>query len=290
MVDMASSAADQELRSVIAEGLHRLNRSRGGRFLSRVADEVGVARSTVSRWENLATTPSARHCDALVDAFPEFFDKSQISELLYRSIDGIGSRAPLTVGVETLSSTAATYRAVRLALDEEPDSEHDRTYRHAALHLDRLGTDPVETDPLFDSAATAETLAYRESLAARAREGWEIRMVVSTGRLERIPSLLGMATSLDGPNVEVFAYPLELPLVLAPVVVANQFVLFAHDHRRWERPGSALSVRSRSIATWANRYFSDLIADAPFRLRGPSGLQHDEIERFETRLRSGTAR
>lgn len=286
---MGRPAAEQELRELLAEGLARLNAARGGRYLSRVAATVGVERSTVSRWQRQQATAGPTHCELLARQWPEYFDGARLADLHYRALELGGVDGPRTVGADVLTSTAEIYGTVTSLLADEPAAAQDRVYRHVAFHIDRQGTDPAEADPLFDEPARASVQAYRTAVSARAAAGWQVQFVLSAGNVSRLASIEQLVASVDGPDVEVFAYPTSLPLTMAPVVVANSTVVLAHDHRRFERPGSALVIRARSVADWATRYIADLVAEAPFRLRSPRGPDRDGLAAFAAALEARRA-
>ncbi len=272
---------------MIAEGLTRLDEAQGGRYLSTVARHLGVERSTVSRWRQQRATARPDHCEMLAHQWPGYFNQDELLDLHYRSLQTGLVHDRRTAGLEILSDTAAVLDASTAELLIEPESANDQVINHAALHIDRNGHDPLENDSLFGTGLAAKLRTFREAEIQRAGQGWTIRAVVSAGRIERLGSIAAMVTALDGPNVEIFAYPHSLPLVVAPLVVANRTVLMFHDHRRWERPGAAMLIRSRAAAAWANHYFTELTADAPFRLRSPSGVDEAELDRYRAALDHG---
>lgn len=284
---MNPSGPESQLRSVIAEGLTRLDEAQGGRYLSTVARHLGVERSTVSRWRQQQATARPDHCEMLAHRWPDYFKRDELLDLHYRSLQTGLVHDRRTVGLEILSDTGTVLDASTAELLAEPESANDRVIDHTALHIDRIGRDPIENDSLFGADLAAKLRAFRTAETRRAEQGWTIRAVVSAGKTERLASITAMVTALDGPNVEIFAYPHSLPLVIAPLVIANRTVLMTHDHRRWERPGAALLIRSRAAATWAGHYFSELIADAPFRLRNPSGVDRAELDRYRRALDHG---
>ncbi len=275
-----SPKPESELRSVISDGLSRLDRSQGGRYMSTIARRLGVDRSTVSRWRQHQATARPDHCEELARNWPSFFDLDHLLDLHYRSlqIDPVNSRR--TAGVETFFDTASLLRAATVDILVDPPIATDRVIRLAAFHLEQVGTDALTTDRLFAGEPAERLVALRESITERAQQGWDVKVVISAGNSERLASINGMVRAIDGPEVEIFAYPFRVPLVIAPLIIANRTVIFTYDHRRWELPGSAMIVRSRTAADWASRYFDELISDAPFQLRRPSGIDQSELDRF----------
>jgi len=282
-----ASGTEGRLRTVVAEGLARLDEAHGGRYMSTVARRLGVERSTVSRWRQQRATTKPEHCEALARNWPRYFDREDLLDLHYQSLQSTAGSGRHTAGVEILTTTAEVLDAATAEILTEPDNPSDRTISHCGFHLELDGRDPLDTNDPFDAGLAAQMGAFRAAAAGRAGDGWAFRSVVSAGRIERLDSIRRLVQGVDGPNVEIYAYAHSLPLVVGPLVVANRVVFMTHDHRRWERPGSAMLVRSRSAADWANRYHSDLIADAPFRLRRPSGIDHDGMRRFEEALAAG---
>lgn len=278
-----------ELRQTIAHGLDRLNDEHGGRYMAEVARTLKVERSTVGRWRSQQSTASPTHCELLAQHWPNCFDHNQLAALQYQTLGTAGSHLSTAVShvatVDILRTPIQTYQAATDCLSIDPAREEDRVYLHAAMHLDRSGDSEIESDPLLDENTSQAVQQFRKVVARRSEEGWRIQIVISAGRTSRLGSIENMIHSIDGPNVDILAYPFRLPLVLAPTVIANEFVQVVHDHRRWERPDSALFVRSRSIAEWTTRFFTDLAADAPFHLRSPAGFDAAEFKRFSESLR-----
>jgi transcriptional regulator with XRE-family HTH domain len=281
---MAQNEAESQLRSLVADGLKRLNASHGGRYLAAISRRLNVERSTVSRWSRGDATASPEHCDTLSDAWPEYFNRSELAQLQYESLQSGSEASMLTVGAEVHSTPEAVYLACRKALTEEPVAIENQILRLTGFHIDRYGVDPVGGSPHFDEAALAASLAFRAAVEERAKQGWRIQLVLSASSPERAASVRKIVDEIDGPNVEIFGFPLTLPLVMAPVVFANRDVLIVYDHRRWERPGSAIALRSLAVVAWANHYFAELIADAPYRLRSPAGVENDEFARFQKHI------
>jgi len=286
---MSGNGSDARLRSVIAEGLTRLDSDHGGRYLSTVARHLGVERSTVSRWKQQHSTARPDHCETLARRWPRYFDRDQLLDLHFRAIQSGQAQEYGTAGLEILSDTALVLDATTAEILIDPDDPVDRIINHCSMHIDTGGRDPSDSDSMFGSELIAKFTGFRRAEAQRAAEGWTVRLVVSAGNVERLASITSAVFSLDGPNVEIHAYPHSLPLVVAPLVVANRTVFMTRDHRRWERPGAAMLLRSRAAAEWANTYFADLVADAPFTLRRPSGVDEAELARFEGALRNNGA-
>ena len=281
---MRSTSPNAQLKSVISEGLSRLDAAHGGRYLSTVARRLGVERSTVSRWRKSIVAASPEHCENLARNWPDHFDREELMDLHYRSIQQVAGALQPMAGLEILADAGSLFDAATAEMMIEPESLSDRDIKHCALHMDHHGRDPLLHDPTFSVEIAEKMVAFRSMLVKRAAEGWTVRLVVSAGNIDRLESMTQMVESIDGPNVEIFAYPYSLPLVVSPLVIANRSVLMVHDHRRWERPGAAMLIRSRSAAEWANNYCFELIADAPFRLRNPSGIDHSEFDRFARTL------
>ncbi len=281
---MDTAGPESHLRSVIADGLARLDAAHGGRYLSEVARQLGVERSTVSRWRNGQSTAQPAHCDGLARRWPEHFDREQFVDLQFRAAQGMATQAELTVGIDVLDDPGAILQATADALRKEPVRAADRVYRHVAFHLDRNGDDPIESDLHYQRTAGPHMLAFRSAMVERAAQGWDVRVVVSAGNPARYESIAALVESVDGPAVEVFAYPMRLPLVVAPVMIANRDVILTHDHRRYERPGAAMMMRSSAVARWAGRYVDALAADAPFRLRDPAGIDRQGLSDFRDTL------
>ncbi len=275
---------ESELRTVIAEGLVALDRAHGGRYMSTVARVLGVERSTVSRWRQQRSTATPEHCEQLARRWPDHFDAERLLDLHFRSMHSGSSPGPRTAGLEILTEPAAVFDVTSDEISREPDSPADRIINHAAFHIERSGLIPFESDPLFGPELRSKLMRLHELEAMRASQGWTVRMVVSAGSIKRFASILRMVQKIDGPNVEIHAYDETVPLVIAPLSVARRIVLMVHDHRRWERPGAALLIRSRSAAAWADNYFSELIADAPFRLRSPAGIDEAGLADYEQAL------
>ncbi|MFV1992162.1 MAG: hypothetical protein ACC652_15625, partial [Acidimicrobiales bacterium] len=220
------------------------------------------------------------HCDILSDEWPEFFNRGELAELQYTSMQSGAQASTLTIGAEVWTTPETVYKACRSATLDEPVARVNRVLRLVDFHIDRHSVDPVGGTPLFDEQTRGASLAFRDSVIERAAQGWGIQIVLSASTTKRLTTVKAIVDDIEGPNVEIFGYPQALPLVLAPVVVANRDVLIVFDHRRWERPGSAVVMRSRDVVAWANRYFDELIADAPYRLRTPAGIEIDEFAYF----------
>ena len=181
---------------------------------------------------------------------------------------------------------ASILQATADALRQEPVLGDDRVYRHIAFHLDRNGVDPTVADPHFQRTVGPHMAAFRSAMIERASEGWDVKVVVSAGNRARYESDRPRWSSRStGRRWRSSPTPMRLPLVLAPVMIANRDVIVTHDHRRYERPGAALLMRSGRVARWAGRYVDSLAADAPFRLRDPSGVDAAGLAAFRDTLR-----
>ena len=279
--DATQRGAEQVLRELIATGISGVNEQNGGRYLSTIARHLGVDRTTVTRWVQGRTTASVDHCRALAEAYPEHFDFDHLVELQARSALRQPAATPtLTVGAAVHETAAEVHRSAAEALLADPGPPANRVCMLAAMHLDRQGVDAVSEDPHMDDDSGQQIMAFRAAMAQRAAEGWKIRNVVVTKNLARLQALEYMVDSLDGPDVEIKVYPMAVPLVLAPLIVANRDVFLAYDHRRWERPDAALGLRSASVVRWASDYFNKLFIDAPYIVRdvhGPVPKQFDAL-------------
>lgn len=273
------SEAERQLKFAIAHALRQLQRERGISF-SEVGRQVGRSRHTVSNWARARTLAPLPVCEQLAERWPQYFDGPSLRELYYRTLSDSGSIDIGAVGVQELASTAEVFAAAADVIDEEPEDPRDRVIRFAAFHRDQRGVDPATDDPHIDDDSRRAIERFRSSMSERATQGWLVQMVVSTGNPVRLRSVCNVVEQLDGPQVEIVAYPHRLPLSISPLVIANRTVMFGRDHRRFERPGSALLIRSRPIAGWATQFIADLIADAEFKLRTPAGLDRRELDRY----------
>ncbi len=273
-----STQYERELRRTVAEGLAALNEHNGGRFLSQVARTVGVDRTTVGRWSKQATTASMEHCQALADAYPDFFDHEALVELHANSaLTPTGVLAPTTVGAEIVDGSAAVFRTAADALLRDPGPSENRVFKLASLHVERLGADSFNSDPFIDDDTRLETERFRSAIASRAAEGWQIRIVVSTASSVRLDSMWQLVEAIDGPDVDIRAYPIALPHVLSAVLIANRDAILSTDSPRFERPESAVVLRSRPIMKWADSYFADLHQAAPYTLRSVHGTSEEGL-------------
>lgn len=267
------SEQEAELRRLVAHGLGQVNEHHGGRYLSTIARQLGVDRTTVTRWVHGRTTASIDHCRSLADRYPDAFEKHRLVELhaLTAVADGQGTSSALTVGADVLQSAADVHHAAAAALMADPGPPENRVCRLASLHLDRRGIDSVSEDPLMDEDSVGAVMAFRQAMTIRATEGWKIRNVFVARNLARLEGLEHLVRSLDGPDIEIRVYPMTVPLVLSPLIVANREVFLAFDHRRWERPHSALMLHSQAVVQWATDYFDQLFLDAPHTVRDVHG-------------------
>ena len=279
------SLSENELRRLVAEGLRGVNSYHGGRYMSRVARELGVDRTTVGRWLRSETTASVDHCRTLASYYPTFFSEQRLVELHAHAATGLRSAEELlTVGATVHPTTADVYRAVTRSLRSDPGASNEVSL-HVAFHLDHRGTDAVEDDPHLDSDTSTQILEFRTAMQERAVQGWKMRTVVVANNALRYNTIENMVQSLDGPDVEIRAYAMSIPLAVAPLIIANRDVFLAYDHRRWERPGSALELRSSPIVGWATSYFDQLFLDASYTLRNIHGPVASELDRFQRALR-----
>ncbi len=280
-----TSAPELELRRQLSEGIAQLNAHHGGRYLSAIARAIGVDRATVARWAKGTTTASVDHCRALGEAYPRFFSEGPLVELHAQAALGLDpATALLTIGATVLDDGAAVHRAAATALRTEPDAPENRVCKLTALHLDRRGTDAVDLDPHMSPEMGRQVMDFRDAMAQRARDGWTIQNVVVTTNPARLAGVEAMIHGLDGPEVEIRAYPMTVPLVLSPLIVGNRDVFLAYDHQRFERPKAALHLRSAAMVTWATGYFDQLFHHAPFTLRSVHGPEPDGIQAFRDAL------
>ncbi len=278
-----STQYERELRRTVAEGLAALNEHNGGRFLSAVARTVGVDRTTVGRWSKQLTTASVEHCRALAKSYPDFFDGESMVELHANSaLAPSDAFAPTTVGADVLDGSAAVFRAAADAILSDPGPPENRVFKLASLHVERLGADALSSDPFVDDETKNQTERFRQAMAVRAGEGWHIRIVVATASAVRLHAIWQLVKAIDGPNVQIGAYPIALPHVLSALLIANRETILSIDSPRFERPESAVVLRSRPIMKWADTYYSQLHQDAPYTLRsvhGPSEKGLDALRR-----------
>lgn len=279
--DAAQRDAEEALREAVAHGLRAVNEANGGRFLSAIARRVGVDRTTVTRWVRGQTTASIDHCRILAGAYPDHFVSDHLVELHARCALGQPYSEPnLTVGAIVHETAADVHRSAAEALLADPGPPANRVCMLTAMHLDRQGIDVIGRDPHVDEESGNQIVAFRNAMTRRATEGWKIQNVMVTSNLARLESLEYMVDQLDGPNVEIRVYPMSVPLVLAPLIVARREVFLAYDHRRWERPDAALGLRSATVVRWATDYFEKLFLDAPYTVRdvhGPLPKQFDSL-------------
>ena len=270
------------------EGITQLNDHHGGRHLSAIARAIGVDRATVARWARGSTTASVDHCRLLAETYPRFFSAGPLVELHAQAALGLDPTAALlTVGATILDDGAAVHRAAANALRADPGPPENRVCKLTALHLDRRGTDAVELDPHMSPEMGEQVMAFRDAMADRARDGWTIQNVVVTTNPARLAGVEAMVNGLDGPDVEIRAYPMTVPLVLSPLIVGNRDVFLAYDHQRFERPKAALHLRSTAMVAWATGYFDQLFHHAPFTLRSVHGPEPDGFRAFRDALDTG---
>ncbi len=249
--------------------------------MSRVARLAGAHRSSVGRWRAKTVKPSLEHCEKLAKHFPAYFDLDVLRSLY--AADALGTDvADLTVGLSSAGSTEESYARAVAALEQNPPKREDRVLLHTIFHLDQeaAGSDQAVRSEVGESLERMQGL-----MVQRAAEGWKVRIVLSVGKLARFENLRdGMLRVVNGPNVEVRAYPISLPLMIYPMIVGRRDVLLAFDDRRISRPASALALRSPSIVTWATEYFDTLFLDAPYVLRTVRGIDSDAVTLFESKL------
>lgn len=276
-----ADTAERALRAAIARGLDALNRDHGGRFLGRVASAIGVHRSTVSRWAAGTATPSFDHTTALSRRYPDHFDAEQLKALHLAAAVGAGSAAlpPATTASITMRFREVYQAATDAILD---DSRHavDREILHVGLHLELEPVEPIDEDSSVDPADRAVIEAFRAAMIRRANEGWRIRSVVNGGAPARFRVSSNMTHALDGPDVEMRAYPGSVPLVISPLIIGRRDVVLAYDGIRTRRPAAAIVVSDSSVAAWVTRYFNDLFGEAPLRLRTQRGVDHAGLRAF----------
>lgn len=274
-----ASQTELELRRQVSDGIAQLNAHHGGRYLSAIARALGVDRATVARWAKGTSTASVDHCRALAETYPRFFSEAPLVELHAQAALGLDpATALLTIGATVIDDGAGVHRAAAEALLADPGPPENRICKLTSLHLDRRGTDAVDLDPHMDAEMGQAVMTFREAMAKRAGQGWTIQNVVVTSNPTRLAMVEAMVHGLDGPEVEIRAYPMAVPLVLSPLIIGNRDVFLAYDHQRFERPKAALHLRSAAMVEWASGYFDQLFHHAPFVLRSLHGPEPDGIQ------------
>ncbi len=276
-----ASESELELRRRISDGIAQLNDHHGGRYLSSIARSVGVDRATVARWAKGESSASVDNCRSLAAIYPRFFSEGPLVELHAQAALGSDpAQALLTVGATIFENGTDVHRAAAAALRADPGSPENATCKLTSLHLDRRGVDAIDLDPHMTPDMSEQVLEFRQAMSERASQGWKIQNVVVTANPVRMAMLEGMIHGLDGPEVEIKAYPMAVPLVLSPLIIGNREVFLAYDHQRFERPKAALHLRSTAIVSWASGYFDQLFNNAPFTLRSNHGPEQDQIDAF----------
>lgn len=269
---MAGEQVDGDVRRTIQDALARLRAS--GVKQREVAEALEVEPYQVSRWVHGRGRPSGAQLHRLAARWPGFFDLEHVAELETRSLRGQEDGGLHTIGVRVLGTSVEVYEAAADALEQDPKTKAARTIRHVALHLDRRdGVDPTHGDELFDADAAVAVERFASALQARAYEGWHVWQVVSAATPGRVDVLEGRVRRLEGADVNTRAYAGMVPPVLNLLLVADRDVFLAIDHPRFERPASALHLRSPSVVGWAIGVFELAYGAAPFDLRNPLGVQ-----------------
>jgi hypothetical protein len=142
-------------------------------------------------------------------------------------------------------------------------------------------------DPLLEDQIRNSISDFQRAMVKRAREGWEVQTVTSVSTVGRVDRIADMAQRVDGPNVEIRAYATAVPMVPNTLIVANREAIVAVDHPRWERPQSALALRSADVVAWATEYFVQLLRHAPIAIRTPSeGFRPAGVDELRRRVQT----
>lgn len=270
---MMAAGGREDLRRTIADGLAAVKASTGLSQLE-IAAQTGLDVSKVSRMATAKRDSTDAEIRVLVTLWPEHFDVDHIAELRAAGVSGSDEASLRTTGLRRLPSTEAVYEAAANALERDPKRKADCVIRHVAMHLDRRdGSDPTITDDLMDPAAVEQIERFVSAMRGRAREGWYISQVVSVATPGRVDLLEQRARALEGANVVSRAYAGFVPPVPNLLLIANRDVFLAVDHPRFERPQSALLLRSTTAVEWATDAFDVTFQNAPFVLRDALGIQ-----------------
>lgn len=279
---MGKSTSD--LRAVVATGLNQLNKDNGGRYLSKVANQIGVDRATVGRWVDEKVTISVDNCHALADRYPGYFDRSTLLALQLKAagLDTAGP-SPTVLSAGFGFDMESSYRLAFDVLTKACPLE-ERTLCHASLHRQAPRLNDVRNDPHVPEEARAAMTRFQEEMVSMAQSGWNVRSVSAIDSPQRVEDVVIMAKALDGPNVDVRAYVAPIPPMISMLIVGNSDVLLSVDHPRWGKPEHGSALSSTRFATWARTYFDVLFHDAPVRIRSPKGLDHDAIAELRMRM------
>lgn len=269
------SKATEALRSLTRQGFREL--ASNGVRQAHVAKKVGASAASVSRWANGGQTIPYAQAEALCREWPTCFDADSFRDAFQRQAVGLGGGDRLDyLQFRLCDGPAAVYSqlASALAQDRLPA---DQVILHSALHLDVPGLVHIDTDGAHGSAAATAMAEAKDKLEQRASEGWRLRHVTCVGRAARLDDLVAQLGQLDGANVRSRAYLSTVPPLLNLFVIGNSDVFIAAEHVRWGKPGSALHLVNRPIASWATAHFEALFEGAPFQLRGPAGVSQEAV-------------
>jgi hypothetical protein len=133
------------------------------------------------------------------------------------------------------------------------------------------------------------TLALRDAMLERVREGWTLRRIVSITTqdgLTRERVSLDLIKAIPRARVEIRAIVVDAIPVLAPLIVGTQVAFLASEDDRDFAASEGLEFRSRDAIDAAQSYF-DLLWDDPraIRLRtSAAGIQESELAKAEAEL------
>ncbi len=280
---MDDEPSTSQLRNVIAEGVHALLRDGQGISQAAIARAAGVDPATVTRWKQRTSTASYEASMRLAEHWPHHFDRDLIDAL-----NGVPGVPFEPASLARLEGAAAVYTAVAEAI--QSDDHRDREILHVALHLDAGGRgDTIANDPAIDDDEREAMRAFTDALAVRAGENWLYECVFAAATPERGAVVIERARSLPGREVRIRGTVAAPPLVPNLMVVGGRQVFLAVDHPRFEKPSSAVVIRSRTAVEWARTYFAGLARLTPFVLRDERGVDESAIGSFEATLRNREA-
>lgn len=272
--------AEHDLRKLITSGIGSLNQENGGRFLSQVAQSIGVDRATITRWNQGTATASYKSCQQLAHHFPKHFDWEVLAKLHSRAALSGSIRGDITVGISASTSIGAVHEAAIAALSEEPDDPRQRQILHVMFHLDYDADDPLNLDKFVDDNERQLVTTFRNLFRSRVEQGWQTRTVFATDSPSRLEDALRMSRQIEGPDVLIRAYHARVPLVICPLIIAQRDVILAHDEPRLGRPHSAIRLRSPTAVEWATDYFNSLWDEAPIRIRTSRGIDTEQVSKL----------
>ncbi len=282
---MNAVCPNEALRTLVSTALVAINAENGGRYMSAVATMVGVDRTTVGRWRRGTVTPSVEQCRRLSARFPNHFDHELLLRLHAQHALGDHDAGEYTVGIRAALATSDVYLHAADALREDPVAASDREILLSALHLDHSPGAVTAADEAEEIIGNA-VRKFQRGMTKRSREGWRVRVVTSAGHRSRFSGIRSMLDQIEGPDVEIRAYPRSLPLTICPLVIARRDVSLAFDDSRTAMPAESLMLRSPAAVSWARNYFERLFLDAPFTLRGVRGVNKSAWRQFQDDVES----